>query len=130
MVQPKKKPSQLGEREKPKNKTKEGGGTGGSSCIHSYIQCEMSLCTKHGRACQTENKIQLCAVSEGHLRVGDKSRLKVKEEDFVGGPVGRIPCFNARGTGSIPGHGTRIPHPTWQPENEMMGKDGPCTRQQ
>lgn len=98
MVQPKKNPSQLGETEKPKNKTKESRGTGGStSCIHSSIQCEMVSAPNMGEPVRQKSKIQLCAVSEGHLRVGDKSRLKVKEEDFVGGPVGRIPCFQCKG---------------------------------
>ena len=50
-----------------------------------------------GEPVRQKSTIQLCAVSEGHLRVGDKSRLKVKEEDFVGGPVGRIPYFQCKG---------------------------------
>ena len=66
---------------KPKNKTKESRGTGGStSCIHSSIQCEMVSAPNMGEPVRQKSKIQLCAVSEGHLRVGDKSRLKVKEE--------------------------------------------------
>lgn len=50
-----------------------------------------------GEPVRQKSKIPLCAMSEGHLRVGDKSRLKVKEEDFVGGPVGRIHASNAKG---------------------------------
>ena len=30
--------------------------------------------------------------------------------DFPGGPVDKIPCFHGRGTGSIPGWGTKVPH--------------------
>ena len=30
--------------------------------------------------------------------------------DFPGGPVGKTPHFHCRGTGSIPGQGTKISH--------------------
>ena len=35
---------------------------------------------------------------------------KDRRRDFPGGPVVKTPCFQCRGTGSIPGLGTKIPH--------------------
>ena len=33
--------------------------------------------------------------------------------DFPGGPVAKTPSFQCRGTGSVPGHGTKILHAIW-----------------
>ena len=33
--------------------------------------------------------------------------------DFSGGPVVKTPRFQCRGTGMIPGQGTKIPHAAW-----------------
>ena len=38
--------------------------------------------------------------------MGDKEKM---HREFPGCPVVRAPCFHCRGTGSIPGRGTKIP---------------------
>ena len=43
----------------------------------------------------------------------------VKMGDFPGGPVVKNPPYNARGSGSTPGQGTKIPH--------AAGQLSPCT---
>ena len=44
--------------------------------------------------------------------------LKIKTLwDFPGGPVVRIPCFQCRGCGSIPGQGTKFPPAAWLSKN-------------
>ena len=47
--------------------------------------------------------------------------IKILCPDFSGCPVVRAPCFTRRGTGSIPGRGTRIPHSGWclPPKNNI-----------
>ena len=36
--------------------------------------------------------------------------LETQYQDFPGGPVVKTPSSQCRGTGSIPGQGTKIPH--------------------
>ena len=45
--------------------------------------------------------------------------------DFPGSPVVKTPCFHFKGTGSIPGWGTKILHATWhshKKENKQTNK--------
>ena len=42
--------------------------------------------------------------------------------DFPGGPVVKIPWFQCRGMGSIPGWETRIPHAVWHGQNILKKK--------
>ena len=39
--------------------------------------------------------------------------LKRHKGDFPGGPVVKTPHFHSRGTGSVPGRGTKILHAAW-----------------
>ena len=43
-----------------------------------------------------------------------------KDRDFFGGPAAETPHFHCRGTGSIPGQGTKIPHATEQPRKKNV----------
>ena len=47
--------------------------------------------------------------------------MKVKEEDFPGGPVVKNSPFIARDTSSVPGQGTKIPH-TLRPKKKTNKK--------
>ena len=44
------------------------------------------------------------------LSTGGKNRFKTKQEDFPGSPVVKTSPLNARGMGSFPVQGTKIPH--------------------
>ena len=43
-----------------------------------------------------------------------------KDRDFFGGPAAETSHFHCRGTGSIPGQGTKIPHATEQPRKKNV----------
>jgi len=47
-------------------------------------------------------------------KIGKANLLFCKDFlDFPGSPVVKTPCFYFKGTGSIPGWGTKILHATW-----------------
>ena len=47
---------------------------------------------------------------------------KKKKSDSSGGPGAKMPCFQCRGPGSIPGQGIRIPHAMGHGQKEEKEK--------
>ena len=56
------------------------------------------------------------------LSAGGKNRFKKQQEDFPGSPVVKTSPSNARGVGSIPVQGTKIPRASWAKKQEHAKK--------
>ena len=53
--------------------------------------------------------------------------LKIKSGNLPHGPVVKTAPFNAGGAGSIPGHGSNIPHASW-PKNQNIKQKQNCNK--
>ena len=62
----------------------------------------------------------LCSHSGCRMKKSGKADLLSCKDflDFPGSPVIKTPCFYFRGTGSIPGWGTKILHATWHSQKK------------
>ena len=89
----------------------------------------------------TRNSPRLLQLENAHTQQrrpnAGKTKLKKKKaglkkwfEDFSGGPVVRTPRFHCRGTGSIPGPGTKIPYAARRGQNNNKTKKTPKQKQQ
>ena len=66
----------------------------------------------------------LCSHSGCRMKKSGKADLLSCKDflDFPGSPVIKTPCFYFRGTGSIPGWGTKILHATWHSQKKKKNQ--------
>ena len=51
-------------------------------------------------------------------------KCEIKWKDFLGSPAVKTPQSSARGVGSIPGRGTKIPLEAWHGKERKKGSQG------